>query len=239
MDEKELKEKIRQLIVEKLEKYKETELTEEKNSSPKYEINQRVITASDFENIEDYSYISIKSDAIITPLAREIIKTKKLNVIFSDIKKDKIKIAIGSDHAGYKLKEELKTFLKLKGIEFFDFGTDGEERVDFNEYAYKVAKEVSDGNFDYGIIIDGLGIASSIVANKLSGIRAAPCTDAKSAKISREHIWSNVLTLGSMILTVEKMREIVDTWLNTPYGKGRYERRVKKILELEKKLREI
>ncbi len=235
MEKDELKEQIKKIISEKLKELNFKE-SNEKEESLILNISQKVITASDLENLAPQSIIKIRSDAIITPLGKEIIDEKKIKITFSDIERENIKIAIGSDHAGYKLKEELKAFLKRKNIDFFDFGTHSEERVDFNEFAYKVAKEVSDGNYDFGIVIDGLGIASSIVANKLPGIRAAVCNDTKSAAISKEHVWSNILTLGSLSVTPEQMREIVDIWINTQYGEGRYERRVKKIFELEKKI---
>ncbi len=236
MEKKDLKEQIRKIILEKL---KDLNLEKSENKIKEdlvLNIPHKVITASDIESLDNHSIVKIRSDAIITPLAKEIIENKKINLSFSDIKKENLKIALGSDHAGYKLKEELKAFLKRKNIDYFDFGTHSEERVDFNEFAYKVAREVSDGNFDFGIIIDGLGIASSIVANKLPGIRAAVCNDTKSAAISKEHVWSNILTLGSMSITPDEMRDIVDTWLKTPFGTDRYERRVKKIFELERKL---
>jgi len=141
-----------------------------------------------------------------------------------------MKIAIGSDHAGFSLKENLKEYLKEKGIECQDFGTYMGEVVDYPDIAFKVASAVADGNFDRGILICGTGIGMSIVANKVKGVRASLCEDLFSARYSREHNDANILTLGAWKIGFRMAREITEVWLETPFSQiGDHVRRIKKI----------
>jgi len=146
-----------------------------------------------------------------------------------------VKVIIASDHGGYKLKEELKKFLKDKKYEVVDYGTYSEEPVDYPDLAMLVATTVAQNSGTCGIIIDGVGVASAIVANKIPGIRAVPCYDSCTARISRLHNNSNILTLGGRIVGIELAKDIVEVWLNTPFEGGRHIRRLEKIAQIEKK----
>lgn len=146
-----------------------------------------------------------------------------------------MKIAIGSDHAGFKLKESIKKYLQKNNYDFFDFGTYDEQSVDYVDFGEIVAKSISTGNFKRGILICGTGIGMSIVANKFKGVKAALCHDEFTAKMSREHNDSNVLTIGGRVVDEGKALKIVDTWLKTPFLGGRHERRVNKISLIDEK----
>lgn len=147
---------------------------------------------------------------------------------------DMMKIAIGSDHAGFGLKEEIKDLLEEKGLFYQDMGTDSNDSVDYPDYAYKVAKGVADGNFDRGILICGTGIGMSIAANKVDGVRAALCHNVFSAKATRNHNNSNVLTMGSRVVAKGLAKEIVKAWLGEEFDGGRHERRVNKVTQIER-----
>ena len=147
-----------------------------------------------------------------------------------------LKIAIGSDHAGFQLKEEIKKYLKESEYDFEDFGTDSEERADYPDFAAKVANAVSKKIYPKGILICVTGIGMSIVANKFPEVRAALCYDVTTAKLSREHNDANILTIGARMIDQEKTKEIVKVWLTTEFLGGRYEKRIEKIKEIEKSL---
>lgn len=136
------------------------------------------------------------------------------------------KIAIGSDHGGYELKEQVLAFLKEKGYEFKDFGCFDTQSIDYPVIALDVASAVSKGDFDKGIIICGSGIGVCIVANKVKGIRAANCNDLYCAEMSRKHNDANVLTMGGRVVSKELALEIVDLWLSTDFEGGRHQKRV-------------
>jgi ribose 5-phosphate isomerase B len=142
-------------------------------------------------------------------------------------------IAIGSDHGGFQLKESLKPFIEHLGHKVVDLGTYTEEACDYPDFAYAVARMVSLGDASKGIMIDSVGIASAIVANKLRGIRAACCCDEFSARSSREHNNANVLTLGGKVLGIELAKAITSTWLDTAFGGGRHQKRLEKISDIE------
>jgi RpiB/LacA/LacB family sugar-phosphate isomerase len=144
-----------------------------------------------------------------------------------------MKIAIGSDHAGFALKEKIKEFLKANGYHFEDFGAHSEEASDYPDFAKKVAEAVLSG-FDLGILICGSGIGMSIAANKFPGIRAAFCTSPEIAKASREHNNANILTLGARFIDEKTAIKIVKIFIETKFsGEERHIRRLKKIAELE------
>ncbi len=142
-------------------------------------------------------------------------------------------IAIGCDHGGFRLKELLKTHLRESGREVRDCGTDSADSVDYPDLAHAVARLVGDGSCSAGIIIDGAGIGSCMVANKVAGVRAALCYDLSSARNSREHNHANVLTLGAGLIGDGLARQIVDEWLATDWGPGRHADRVGKIMAVE------
>lgn len=139
---------------------------------------------------------------------------------------ENIKVAIGSDHGGFELKEKIVDYLKRNKIEFEDFGTFSNESCDYPVFAKKVASEVASGNFNKGILICGTGIGVSIVANKVKGIRAALCFDTFCAQMSREHNNANVLCLGQRVLQQDLALEIVDVWFHSEFEGGRHEKRV-------------
>ena len=128
-----------------------------------------------------------------------------------------MKIAIGSDHAGFELKEKIKKYLEELGYKFKDFGTDSNESVDYPDYALKVAESVAKKEYDRGILICGSGIGMCMTANKVSGIRAALCHDVETAKLSREHNDANILTFGSRIIDENTAKDMVKVWLETEF----------------------
>ncbi|MCI0625426.1 MAG: ribose 5-phosphate isomerase B [Acidobacteria bacterium] len=142
-------------------------------------------------------------------------------------------IALGADHGGFVLKEQLKTFLKDAGYQVLDYGAHSQEAVDYPDLALKVAIAVKSGQALWGIMVDGVGTGSCMVANKVPGIRAAHCYDRLTARNSREHNDANVLTLGGQVLALDQATLIVSTWLNTPFAGGRHQRRVSKIEQVE------
>lgn len=143
------------------------------------------------------------------------------------------KVALASDHGGLELKNFLRGYLEDLGYAVRDFGTYTKEAVDYPDYAAKVARAVAAGDYDRGIVVDGAGIGSCMAANKVRGIRAAMCYDVKTAVNSREHNCANVLTLGGPLLETGAAKEVVKVWLETPFGGGRHQRRVDKIMALE------
>jgi ribose 5-phosphate isomerase B len=148
-----------------------------------------------------------------------------------------MKIALGSDHAGFELKEHLKELL-AGAHELIDVGTDGPESVDYPDYAVKVARLVTEGNVERGILMCSTGIGMSITANKVSGVRAALAFDLLAAQQSRRHVDANILVLGGQITGKGLAAEIVRVWLETPFEGGRHQRRIDKIKRLEHDLHE-
>ena len=145
-----------------------------------------------------------------------------------------MKIAIGSDHGGFKLKEQITKFLKRKEYKVMDFGTNSEQSCDYPLIAYSVAKSVSRKDSKRGILVCKSGIGNSITANKVKGIRAALCYNIKAAKLSRKHNDANVLVLGALFIDFAKASKMIDIWLNTEFEGGRHLRRVKQIERIEK-----
>ncbi|XOQ52070.1 MAG: Allose-6-phosphate isomerase / ribose-5-phosphate isomerase B [Succiniclasticum sp.] len=145
-----------------------------------------------------------------------------------------MKIAIGSDHGGIHLKKVLMDHLAARSVEFTDMGTYTEESCDYPDFAVKVCDEVVAGRADRGILVCGTGIGMSMAANKVHGIRAALCSDVFSAKMSREHNNANVLCLGERVTGPGLAEMMLDVWLDTEFAGGRHERRVRKIMAIEK-----
>ena len=145
-----------------------------------------------------------------------------------------MKIALGADHAGFELKEQIKQHLQQRQIDVQDDGTSSTASVDYPDFARLVAHDVSQERADLGIFVCGSGIGMAISANKVAGIRAANVNSEYEAQMSREHNNANVLALGARILQPDQAIRIVDTWLATAFAGGRHERRVEKIAEIEK-----
>ena len=155
-------------------------------------------------------------------------------LVQKSIQEDKPIIAIGSDHGGFEMKENLKTYLVELGYGVADCGAKDKSAVDYPDFAHAVALMVCKGEAWRGIVIDGAGIGSCMTANKIPGVRAAMCYDISTAINSREHNDANVLTLGAGLLGNTLAKQIVKTWLMTDFGGGRHARRVNKIKAIEK-----
>lgn len=145
-----------------------------------------------------------------------------------------MKIALGSDHGGIELKEEIINYLKNEGYEIKDFGTRTKDSCDYPDYAVPVAEAVASKEFDFGILVCGTGIGIGIAANKVPGIRAALCSDTFSAHATREHNNANILTLGQRVVGPGLALDIVKTFLNTKFEGGRHQTRIDKISDVEK-----
>jgi ribose 5-phosphate isomerase B len=145
-------------------------------------------------------------------------------------------IAIGCDHAGVELKKELLSLLHNLEIQFIDYGTDGPDSVDYPDFGEKVSEAVSAGKVDRGILICGTGIGMSIVANKFPGVRASLCNDLFTSKMSRLHNDANILVIGGRVVGKDLAKEIVKTWVSTPFEGNRHSRRLDKIIKIEERL---
>ena len=147
-----------------------------------------------------------------------------------------MKIAMANDHAGTRLKNELKAYLEAQGHEVVDFGTDNEESCDLSDFVYPASLAVAKGECDRGIFVDGVGYGSALIANKINGIYAAVCQDPFCAKLARQHTDSNVLCLGAKIIGDMMASEIVKTWMTTdPLMEEKYRRRVDKVKAINEK----
>lgn len=145
-----------------------------------------------------------------------------------------MRVSMGSDHAGYRLKEELKTFLQTEGHEVLDVGTDSEETVDYPDFCAAAARAVIDGRADRAIVLGGSGQGEQLAANKVRGTRAALCNDLHLAQLSRRHNDANVLAMGGRIVATDLAKEIVKLWLATPFDGGRHAKRLEQIAEIER-----
>ena len=196
-----------------------------------------VITEDDVRGLERGAVLRIAEAARLTPLAADIVKDGGIEIVRrvprSGSKQSKT-VAIGADHGGYPMKEELKTFLGELGHRVHDFGTNSESAVDYPDFAHAVARAVADGTAEVGIMIDGAGVGSAMTANKVPGVRAAACYSVEVARNSREHNGANVLTLGSKTISSAEMREIVRAWLGTELTEDRHRKRVGKIDAVER-----
>lgn len=145
-----------------------------------------------------------------------------------------MKIAVGADHAGFPLKEEIVRFLREEGRDFDDFGTHSADRVDYPDYAKAVAEAVARGDYDVGILVCGSGVGMSVAANKVPGIRAALCGDCYTARVARSHNDANILTMGGRVIGQALALEIVKAFLSTPFsGDERHARRIGQIAEMD------
>jgi len=196
-----------------------------------------VITEDDVRGLERGSVLRIAEAARLTPLAADIINERGIEIVRRVPRsglKQKRTVAVGADHGGYPMKEELKSFLAELGHRVHDFGTNSESAVDYPDFAHAVARAVADHTVDVGIVIDGAGVGSAMTANKVPGVRAAACYSPEVARNSREHNGANVLTLGSKTISNDQMREIVRAWLSTELTEDRHRKRVGKIEAIER-----
>ncbi len=196
-----------------------------------------VITEDDVRGLEAGAVLIIGEDARLTPLAADIVREKKIEIVRRasrrGSKASKL-IAVGADHGGFQMKEELKVLLSELGHKVQDFGAYSEEAVDYPDFAHAVARAVANGSSDLGIVIDGAGVGSAMTANKVPGVRAAACYSVEVARNSREHNDANVLTLGSKTINSKQMRDIVMTWLSTEITEERHRKRVAKIVAIQR-----
>src|SRR5215831_19059609 len=199
------------------------------------ERGKRVITEQEVRAAGSGDTLRVDEAALITPLAMDLIRDIGINVerVRRRSSNRKLKIALGADHGGFEAKEALKSTIVDLGHDFQDFGTYSLEAVDYPDFAHLVAIAVARGSCDLGIIIDGAGIGSCMVANKVPGVLAAMCYDEASAANSREHNGANVLTLGGKRLPLDTLRQIVKTWLATDLTEDRHRKRVAKIDAVE------
>jgi ribose 5-phosphate isomerase B len=198
---------------------------------------RRVITAQD---IPASGELRVPVGSIVTASARETAAARGVRIAelpeeeLSTLAPPAKTVAIGADHGGFRLKGTLKPVIESLGLEVRDVGVFEEVAADYPDIAHMVAQLVAAGTTARGIAIDGAGIGSSIAANKVPGIRAALCYDKASARNSREHNDSNVLTLGARLLTETQAEEVLRTWIATPFAGGRHQARVQKIADLER-----
>ena len=202
---------------------------------------RQVVTAMDVPASGD---LRVSPEAIVTAVAREIAAARGVRIL--EVPKDQVSllappektVAIGADHGGFRLKEALKPVLTELGLEVRDVGVYEEKPADYPDLALKVGELVASGAVARGIVIDGAGIGSCMAANKIPGIRAALCYDKASARNSREHNDSNVLTLGARLLTETQAEEVLRTWIATRFAGGRHQARVDKIMAIERQFSE-
>jgi ribose 5-phosphate isomerase B len=209
-----------------------------------------MVTERDINAVPFRGEFVVPPGALVTPLARQIALDRKVTLIEGGATQSPSaltvqtptvtspgsqSVAIGADHGGYELKEVIKVHLAELGFTVVDCGTDSTQSVDYPDYAFVVAQLVGRGQAWMGIVIDGAGIGSCMVANKVPGVRASMCYDQATAMNSREHNNANVLCLGAGLIGVNLARQIVQIWLKTSFAGGRHARRVDKIKEIEQR----
>lgn len=199
-----------------------------------------LLTEDDLRGLDAGSRIRVAADVKLTSLAQDIVNERSIELIRKETRQSTVKVrsvAIGCDHGGFKVKEQLKIFLSELGLNVRDFGTESEEAVDYPDFAHAVASSVAGRQVDVGIIIDGAGIGSAMTANKVPGVRAAQCYSTVLAKNSREHNGANVLTLGSGQNTLEEIKAIVTSFVSTDISEDRHKKRVGKIDNIDRQYR--
>jgi ribose 5-phosphate isomerase B len=184
--------------------------------------------------------LRVPANSILTPSARDLIRERAIKLV--EMKKGESlppaspaeTVAIGSDHGGFEMKQKLLPMFQELGLTIHDVGVHDGKAADYPDIARQVAELVSSGAASRGVIVDGAGIGSAMVANKFPDVRAALCYDRATARNSREHNDANVLTIGGRLLSVTQAEDVLRTWLSTPFGGGRHAARVDKIKEIDK-----
>jgi ribose 5-phosphate isomerase B len=200
-----------------------------------------LVTAGCLEQTEDGGTFDLPAGALVTPLALEEAHRRGIRLVVGKGLSTplvggqaSLRVAVGSDHGGFLLKEKVITWLGELGHRAMDLGTFDQGAVDYPDYARKVALAVADGNCHFGVCIDGAGIGSTMTANRVPGVLAANCWDTRTAANAREHNYANVLVLGSGGLGDALAQEVLCTFLATPDGAARHGRRVDKILSMDR-----
>lgn len=208
-----------------------------------------LLSAADVQDLPGGIELQLLPTTQVTPLAYEEAAARQIQIVEvtshgppisptvapSRSSAAGLTVALAADHGGFALKQQLKDYLVELGYTVTDVGCDSTEAVDYPDYAYAAARLVATGSAMAAIVVDGAGIGSAMVANKVPGIRAALCYDISSAQNSREHNHANVLTLGAGLIGPALARQIVKTWLETPWASGRHARRVDKIMQIEQR----
>jgi len=199
-----------------------------------------LITEADLRGLEPGSKLRVSSNVRFTPLAQDIVNDLQITLVRKEPRNATVKVrsvALGADHGGYKMKEQLKGFLSDFGINVRDFGTNSEDAVDYPDFAHAVAQSVSGKQVDVGIIVDGAGIGSAMTANKVPNVRAAACYSTALAKNSREHNGANILTLGAGQNSFDEVKQIVEAFISTDISEDRHKKRVGKIDNIDRQYR--
>jgi ribose 5-phosphate isomerase B len=196
---------------------------------------REVVTAEDVRNVPPGGELSCSPGAIITDWAREIAESRGVRIVQVTRAQEPAAVAIGGDHGGFAIKEQLKGELTRLGYRYLDMGTYSTDPVDYPDIALAVARAVRAGEASFGILVDGAGIGSAMAANKVPGVRAALCVDVKAARNAREHNDANVMTLGAGFLVAGTLPEIVETFLTVRCTEDRHQRRVSKIRAIEER----
>jgi ribose 5-phosphate isomerase B len=248
ISEEELKAVVRRVLLRTLGPEGITDEPAHSQRAPAEQTPRPVVAESDVLAVPVGGTLQVAAGSMITPLARDVARDRRVALVDDSpdagpSRQSAVasgpaqgrKVAIGADHGGYPLKEELTSFLGELGYAVTDCGTHSPTAVDYPDFAYAVARLVADGRAWRGIVVDGAGIGSCMVANKVPGVRAALCYDHASAVNSREHNDANVLTLGGLLIGRALARQIVQVWLETDFGGGRHGRRVDKIMAIEER----
>jgi ribose 5-phosphate isomerase B len=204
------------------------------------ESSKSLITEDDLRGLTHGARLRVAQNAKFTPLANDIIGEKQIVLIKKESRNVGLKVktvAIGADHGGFAMKQQLKGFLGQLGLSVRDFGTNSTDAVDYPDFAHAVAKAVGGNQADVGIFIDGAGIGSAMAANKVPGVRAAACYSPALAKNSREHNGANVLTLGSGQNNLDEIKAIVEAFVTTEITEDRHKKRVGKIGAIDRSYR--
>ncbi len=218
---------------------------------PVVHYTRSLLSAADVQDLPSGIALHVPPATQVTPLAYEEAGARQIDIVRGEAvpsahagaaqspqptpSPDARTVALGADHGGFALKQQLKDYLAELGYAVTDVGCHDTEAVDYPDYAYAAARLVSTGGAAAAIIVDGAGIGSAMVANKVPGVRAALCYDISSAQNSREHNHANVLTLGAGLIGPQLARQIVKAWLETPWASGRHARRVDKIMQIEQR----
>jgi len=210
----------------------------------------RFVTADEVEAVPRGGRLVIPPGARLTPLARDAARERNVQIVSEQIGTSRVErapaadthqpdpqrtVAIGADHGGFAMKEDLKKLLAQLGYTVDDVGTHSTQAVDYPDFAQAVAERVGQGQAFRGIVVDGAGIGSCMAANKVPGVRAALCYDLSTARNAREHNDANVLTLGAQLIGPALARDIVRTFLTTDCTAERHQRRVAKIVDIERR----